>query len=179
MYYGYSVTVVILAHWLCRIARQPSLRPLAILIIFCSTASGVLAIIREAGLVHGIFAPEEIEAGKFARNSLPSKALFLTGQYHNQPILCLAGRPIVLGYDFWVTSHGYKSSDYDAIKADVQAMYRGGPAAKNLLLNYRVDYIYIGPEEKTELMPNVQYFETNNRAVFRNKDITIYETGNR
>jgi hypothetical protein len=175
IYYGYSVTAVIISAWLCRIARRPTLRALVMLMILCSTASGALAIIREGKLIHGIFAPEEIEAGEFARSRLSPKALFLTGQYHNQPVLCLAGKPIVLGYDFWITAHGYKRAKYDAIKKDVEAMYRGGTAAKALLQTYRVNYIYVGPKERTDLMPNVEYFDSNYPVVFRNKDITIYE----
>ena len=148
MYYGYSVAAVIIAAWLWQLAQRPRLRVLVVLILFCSTASGALAILREAKLVHGIFAPEEIEAGKFARNKLPPKALFLTGQYHNQPVLCLAGKPIVLGYDFWITSHGYKREQFDAIRTDVIAMYRGGLSARVLLEKYHVNYIYIGPKER-------------------------------
>jgi uncharacterized membrane protein len=149
------------------------------LILFCSTASGALAIIREAKLVHGIFVPEEIEGGKFARSKLPPKALFVTGQYHNQPVLCLAGNAIVLGYDFWITSHGYKRERFDGIKIDVKAMYRGGADATILLEKYGVDYIYIGPKEREEFAPDVQYCDNNYTAVSRNKDITIYDANNR
>ena len=116
---------------------------------------------------------------RFARNRLPPKALFLTGQYHNQPVLCLAGKPIVLGYDFWITSHGYKREQFDAIKHDVKAMYRGGPSARVLLERYHVNYIYIGPKERADLAPNEQYFDINNTVDFRNKDITIYDAANR
>jgi hypothetical protein len=179
MYYGYSVAAVFIAAWLWRLARNPAWRPLVVLILFCATASGALAILREAKLIHGIFAPEEIEAGKFARDKLPPKALFLTGQYHNQPVLCLAGKPMLLGYDFWITSHGYKREQFDAIKNDVRAMYRGGPAAVVLLERYHVDYIYVGPKERADLAPNEQYFDMHNRVVFRNKDITIYEAVSR
>jgi hypothetical protein len=179
IYYGYSVTTVIIARWLWRLAQRPKLRAIVVLILFCSTASGALAIIREAKLVHGIFVHEEIEAGKFARSKLPPKALFLTGQYHNQPVLCLAGKPIVLGYDFWITSHGYTRDQFDAIKNDVKAMYRGGPGATILLEKYGVDYIYIGPKERADFTPNTHYFDDNYTVVFRNKDITIYDAGNR
>lgn len=176
MYYGYSVAAAVIAAWLCRSGARPGMRALVVLAILCSTASGALAIIREAGLVHGIFAPEELEAGFFARQKLPAKAIFLTGQYHNQPALCLAGKPIVLGYEFWVSSHGYPRSHYDSILRDVEVMYRGGLNARALIGKYKVDYIYVGPKERAEFSANENDFRQHYAVAFRNRDITIYDT---
>ena len=175
MYYWYSVTAVILSVWLCRLLGRPKLRFLVFLIILCCSASGALTVPREAKLVQRIFSPEEIEAGNFARDSLPPKVLFLSGQYHNQPVLCLAGKPIVLGYDFWIISHGYDTAIYEAIKNDVRTIYDGGPDTGRLLEKYKVDYIYIGPHERTDVKANVEYFDKHYAAVFKNKDITIYD----
>lgn len=175
MYYGYTVAAVVLAGWLCRIGSGAAARTVAVVAVAISTASGALAIAREIQLTHGIFVPQELEAGYFARKKLPAKAVFLTGQYHNQPVLCLAGKPLVLGYEFWVSSHGYPRAQYDAILEDVKAMYRGGAQSLALLDQYHVSYIYVGPKERAELEPNEKEFGQRYAVAFRNSDITIYD----
>lgn len=175
MYYWYGANAVILSAWLATLARQPKLRGLVVIVILCSIASGVLSVVKVSNMVWRIFSPAEIEVGNFARDKLPPKALFLSGQNHNQPVLCLAGKPIVLGYDFWVLGHGYSRTRYDAILKDVKTMYRGDREAEPLLEKYQVNYVYIGPYEKSELGANVAYFDSHHTAVFRNEAVTIYE----
>lgn len=175
IYYWYAATAVVVSAWLARLARLPKLRVLVVAVILCSVASGVLAVIRESKMVYRIFSPEEIEAGNFTRDNLPPKALFLSGQNHTQPVLCLAGKPIVLGYEFWITGHGYDRARYDAILDDVKTMYGGGPDADRLLEKYQVKYIYVGPYERMELKANEPYLNGHHPAVFKNKEVTIYD----
>jgi hypothetical protein len=175
MYYAYAATALVIAAWLAQLAQRRKLRGLVVLIVLCCTLSGVLSVIMVSRLVWRIFSPEEIEVGNFARDKLPPKAMFLSGQNHNQPVLCFAGKPIVLGYDFWIISHGYDRVQYDAILKDVKTMYDGGDAAVSLLQKYKVKYIYVGPYERTELKANESYFNSHHAIVFRNKDMTIYD----
>jgi len=175
MYYAYAGAVVVISAWMAKlIVRYRKLQSIVGLAVLACIASGVLSIVKVAVMSWRIFSPEEIEVGTFAR-TLPAKSLFLTGQNHNQPVLCFAGKSIVLGYDFWIVSHGYERSRYDAVLRDLKKMYAGGPQAEALLQKYGVKYVYIGPPERTELHANSGYFDTHHAVVFRNKEMTIYE----
>ena len=139
------------------------------------TASGILATIRETKLIYRAFSPEEIEAGVFSRDHTEPRALFLTGQNHNQAALCLGGRQIILGYDFWINSHGYNRKTYDSLLEDVKEMYRGGDKSEALLAKHKVDYVYIGQGERDGLKANEAYFAANHTLAFKNSAISIYK----
>jgi hypothetical protein len=175
MYYWYAATAVVIAVWLNKLTIKPKLRFLVVLIILICTASGLLATVREAKMIYRIFSPEEIEAGTFSREQTAPDALFLTGQYHNQPALCLAGRRTFLGYDFWIISHGYSRQMYDALKADVKEIYKGSSTAEGLLEKHKIDYIYVGPDERKDLQVNEDYLNNHHTLIFRNATISIYK----
>ena len=175
IYYWYGATGAMVSAWLVGLNSRVWLRVLAGALLLCCIASGALAIVRESKLVWRIFSPEEIEAGDFARDKLPPKELFLTGQNSNQPVLCLAGKPILLGYDFWVTSHGYSRARYNSMLSDVKRIYGGGAPGDALLKKYGVKYVYLGPNERRELRANASYFDQHYRRVFQNSEISIYD----
>jgi len=175
MYYWHAATAVVIAVWLNKLSVKPKLRFWVVLIILACTASGVLATVREAKIIYRIFSSEEIEAGIFSREQTAPDALFLTGQYHNQPALCLAGRRILLGYDFWIISHGYSRQTYDALKEDVKEIYKGSSTAEGLLEKHKIDYIYVGPNERKDLQVNEDYLNNHHTLVFNNATISIYK----
>jgi hypothetical protein len=174
MYYWNALTAAIIALWLAKLATEHRQRFLTGLLIIISVLSAVLSIYRESFIFYRLFSEAEIEAGNFARDNLPAKAMILTGQYSNQPLLCLAGKPVVLGYQFWILSHGYTEEYFNAVKDDVKSMYEAKPTINSLLEKYKVDYIYVGPNEKSELKPDLDYLNRHYTLAFRNKDVLLY-----
>jgi hypothetical protein len=85
--------------------------------------------------------------------------VFLTGSAHNHPIPALSGRPRVMGYEGWLWSHGINGTRINARKNDEKAMFGGNYA---LIKDYGVDYICIGPYEKTFARDN--HFDINYSA---------------
>ncbi len=175
IYYWYAGNAVVIAVWLGQLAASPKLRVLVVLIVLVCTASGILATIRETRLIYRIYSPDEIEAGIFSRDQTEPHALFLTGQYHNQPALGLAGKRIVLGYDFWILSHGYKREMYDMMKEEVRQIYLGNATTENMLESKKIDYVYIGENERKESKANERYFNDRHILVFKNASISIYK----
>jgi hypothetical protein len=172
MYYWYAVSSVIIADWLYKLAKDQKQYFLVVLMIVISTAAGLLSLY-EIGLSKRVFSSEEVIMADFInKNSLPN-ALFLTAQVHNQPVVCLAGRPTLMGYEFWLKSHGY--NNFEQRKKDIAVIYSGQPDAISLLKNYNVDYIYLGIDEKTSLKANVDFFENNFAKAYTSNNITIYD----
>jgi hypothetical protein len=173
MFYWHGATAVVLGVALAKWTRGPWSILAVTLIVLACTLSGFLSLVRESKLVWRIFSPAEIAAGEFAQ-TLPPHSKFLTGPVHSQPALCLAGKPIVLGFEFLITSQGYPSSKYEAVLADVKRIYRGDPQAQSLLARYGAKYIYLSSYERNELKANGSYFDQHYRAVFKNAEVAIY-----
>ncbi|MBK6589670.1 MAG: hypothetical protein IPG22_15385 [Acidobacteria bacterium] len=175
LYYWHAGTAILVANWLSKIGQRFALRPVVAFLVLVCVASGLLATIRETKLIYRVFSPEEIEAGIFARDKTPPRSLFLTGQNHNQPVLCLAGKPIMLGFEFWIMSHGYSRQAYDLMLKDVKEMYSGSAAGAELLTTHKIDYVYISQGEKDALRANEAYFAANHTLVYKNSAISIYQ----
>ena len=174
LFYWHAGTAVVIAAWLARWVRRPPGTAVVTIVVLACTLSGVLSVIRESKLVWRIFSPAEIAAAEFAR-TVPAKALFLSGPTHSQPAMCLAGKPIVLGFEFLITSQGYPRAKYDAVAEDVKKIYRGDAEAQTLIARYGVKYIYVGPYERDKLSAKTPYLDHHYKAVFRNSEIVIYD----
>jgi hypothetical protein len=172
MYYWYAATCVLVGGWLVGLASKQRWRILVILAVFVSIASGVLALTYELRSKTLMFSRDEIAAAAFVREKTSPRSLFLTAPSLHQPILSLAGRPIVRGPTAWLWSHGYPFAEREA---DVRAIYAGRDDAVELLRYYGVDYVYLGPRERAELKANADFFERTFPSVYHCGEITIYD----
>ncbi|MGB9693650.1 MAG: hypothetical protein ACPLYF_02285, partial [Fervidobacterium sp.] len=76
---------------------------------------------------------------------------FLTGTYYLQPVVTLAGRQIVLGYEGWLWSHGIDWNHVQEVKKDVIEMFKGN---YTLIKKYGVNFIAITKYERTFAIEN-------------------------
>jgi len=135
---------------------------LAALLIAC-TIFGVVTQVNMVQNTYMVWPGEEIEMTEWVRENTAPDSVFLTGSAHNHPISALTGRQRVMGYEGWLWSHGIVWSSISARKKDEIAMYKGN---YTLLQNYGVDYVCIGPYERTFAQEN--HF-TINEAAFNDK----------
>lgn len=147
MYLWYVPTSVLIGAWLARIWCISRQRVLAFVLFTLCIVSGLLALQYENVNHSLLFTYEEMAAATFARERTNPRALFLTSPTTHQPILSLAGRPILRGDTAWLWSHGYEFADREA---DVKAIYSGNPEARSLIAYYGIDYIYFGPRERED-----------------------------
>jgi len=172
MYYWYAATCVLVAGWLVGLAsRRRWLLPVG-LAGLVSVASGVLALTYELQNRSLMFSRDEVAAAAFVRENTASRSLFLTAPSLHQPVLSLAGRPIVRGATAWLWSHGYPFAEREA---DVRAIYSGRNDARELLRYYCVEYIYLGSRERTDLNADRDFFERTFPRVYHTGEITIYD----
>lgn len=175
-YYWHALNSVFVAAWLVRLAAARRARPLAVtlaaLIILACVATGIAALQGESLLRARLFTDEELDAASFARAHTPPHALFLTAPVTNQPVMCLAGRPVVRGVTSWLWSHGYEFREREA---DVRRIYAGLPDALELLRYYGVDYVYLGDAERQDLKADARFFDERFLVVYRGASITIYD----
>jgi hypothetical protein len=172
MYYWYAATCVLVAGWLAGLASRRRWQIPVVLAIVLSISSGLLALAYEWQSRSLIFSREEVAAATFIREKTAPRALFLTAPALHQPILSLAGRPVVRGATAWLWSHGYPFAERES---DVRAIYSGRDDARELLRYYGVDYIYLGHRERDDLKANQHFFEQTFPTFYRAADITIYD----
>jgi hypothetical protein len=112
---------------------------------------GSLALAYEQEQQSVLFTPADQAFALAVRLQTPPRAVVLAADVVNQPVACLAGRPIPLGYPGWIWSHGLP---LEPREGDLRTMYLGGPEARRLLALYGVRYIAVGPAERATLAVN-------------------------
>ena len=172
IYYWHIVNSVIVANWLFKLYATHKQRVLAVAILLLCVATGVTAIHSESLQNYKIFDDDDLAASEFVKSKTLAQALFLTPPTVNEPVLSLAGRPILRGPTAWLWSHGY---EFRSREADVRRIYAGCDDARELLQQYGIDYIFVGNSEKTQLNANQRFFDDNFLVAFRNPSISIYE----
>lgn len=176
MYYWYGLSCILIARWIMKLARQRKQYFLAAVLAAASIASAILSFQHEDLVRWRSFTTEEMEAAAFVINNTPPKSIFLTAPINNQPILCLAGRSILMGYGGWIWTHGYQSQQREA---DIKKIYSGDAQSMQLLQQYGVNYIYVSHSEIQTFKCNFDYLNNNFPVVYQNLDITIYAVRSR
>ncbi len=171
MYLWYAPTSVLVAAWIVRLAYVHRQKVLASVLVVLCIASGLLALQYENVSHNLLFTYEEMAAATFARERTAPRALFLTAPTLHQPILSLAGRPVLRGDTAWLWSHGYEFAQREA---DVKSIYAGSDEAQTLIDYYGVDYIYLGPRER-QAGANQDFFETRFPVIYHSQNIAIYD----
>jgi uncharacterized membrane protein len=117
---------------------------------------------------------DEWEALEWIRNSTSTQSVFLTSEYEIGPfskIATFTGRPVFIGG----TAVLY-FNDTSPLKAEVDLAYNttSQDELETILERYRIDYIYVGSnEKKLYSSEGLEKFEGNLETVFRNEDVTI------
>lgn len=173
MYVWYAPTCVLIGMWLARLSRKRWLAPLVAVTLVVSTASGGLAVRRGMIEREMMFTAEQAQAAAYVRHHTPPRAMFLAAPIFHQPVLNLAGRPVVRGVTDWLWSHGY---NFQEREADVRRIYAGTEDAAELLRYYRVDYVYLGEAERVDMKADAAFFDSRYAVLYRSPSITIYDT---
>ena len=94
---------------------------------------------------------EQLQVAAEIRAVTDPKALLVSGMQAQDPIMELTGRRLLMGYwgQLWVSGIAYQQR-----QADVGTIYAMGTGADNLLRSYKVDYVVIGPDERSTLHAN-------------------------
>jgi uncharacterized membrane protein len=119
-----------------------------------------------------MFSSEDIALAQFVKDHTTEDAIFLTSDKHNNPVSCLAGRRIVMGYRGWLWTHGL---DYRVREHDVIEIFRGSEQAINLLGQYRVDYVLIEQDKIKEFREDPEFFTSHFPVVYRSPNFTVLQ----
>ncbi|MDO8414249.1 MAG: hypothetical protein Q7S51_10730 [Gallionellaceae bacterium] len=118
---------------------------IAIVSVLLCTTSGAIAAYRVARIDmhrHAMFSVEEMELAAWVTSNTAADSVWLSSDHHHN-WLALTGRQIMMAYRGWLWSHGYS---YSKQEQDIQRIY--STADPQLLKDYRINYIVVGPNER-------------------------------
>lgn len=116
---------------------------------------GGILIAKERNISWLLFNKNDLAIAEFVKYNTEKDSLFLTTDHHNNPITCLAGRKILMGYRGWIWSYGI---DYYKREADIFDIYHGELNALDLINKYQIDYIVIDNDKVAEWEIDVSFF---------------------
>ncbi len=134
--------------------------------------SGVLSLVKESQSNFVLVSNHDLQMARAVARSTPAESIFLTGNQHNHPIPMVAGRPTLMGYPGWLWTHGLS---YQKLEQDIKHMYAGATDAPQLLALYHVDYVAIGPWEKSQFLVNQAFFDQHFPVKIESNGTTIYQ----
>jgi len=161
----------VLAHLWSR--RAAIWRLTSIVLLLTLTLSGALDVTRALSPVEDVllFGRAELEVAELIRQRTPPRAVILNAPIHNS-VVALTGRQSLMGYPGHLWTHGF---DYKDRQNDVEAIYRGGPRAAELLASYGVDYVVVGPIERGQFLANDNFFAAQYPAVIDQDGYRVYQ----
>lgn len=137
--------------------------------------SGSLSITREALSNYQAYSQDAIEVAGYVSEETEEHSIFMASyEVHLNPVSALAGRTVVCGPSLWLHWHGF---DLSQRQQDISAFYRDPRANASVLEKYDVDYILLGPGERslaaadeavfTQLFERVYADEYGNYIIYR------------
>lgn len=174
--YWYLASSIIVAWGLAKLAKSGSWQKLV--------AAGALIVITIAGAVDAgswlnfernkllLWSQADIELANQIKSLTPKDAVFLTNDNHNHWVVDLAGRKIVMGFRGWLWSWGI---DYSQRESDVRKAFQGASDTRQILTKYGIDYVIIGPGEKSNFQASEDYYLNNYPLVLSRDNQKIFD----
>jgi hypothetical protein len=147
LFYWWLASAPLVALLLARLWRQSSPRKLlAVALFVCVTLAGALdvAAIALRSTSYQVFDAAGLRFAEFVKQQTPPRALVIHAPVHNTPVF-LTGRRSLMGYPGHIWTHGLQ---FVRRESEIKRIYLGGLDADQLLQNYGVDYLVVGPQEK-------------------------------
>lgn len=140
--------------------------------LFVMTISAVLTMGREAVSHYELYPQNEVKMCKYIEDNLEPDTIILTDTRHNNGISSLTGRNIVCGSSSILYYHGLP---YQSVEIAVGQMY-ADPGNRDLMEQYGIDYILVGPSERNSYGINDESaFSSNYKLIHTEGDYNLYQ----
>jgi hypothetical protein len=157
LFYWWVASTPLVALLLTSLWRQGGARRATAVVLFLTmTLAGGLEV---AGIAlrsedYALFDNSGINFAEIVKQQTPPRALIMHAPVHNHPVF-LTGRRSLMGYPGHIWTHGL---EFVRREGDVKRMYLGGSDALQLLNNYGIQYVVVGPQERLVMPVNDQFF---------------------
>jgi hypothetical protein len=145
----------------------------ATLIFIALTLAGALDVLRALSPMENtrLFDKETLEMASILREKTPPRSVILHAPIHNS-VVALSGRQSVMGYPGHLWTHGI---DYTQREADVLSVYRGGQGPADTLSRVKVDYLMVGPVERSQFQADENFIASRYPLVIDHGEYRVYQ----
>ena len=157
LFYWWVASAPLVALLLARLWREGAVKRVIAVVLFATlTLAGAVEVagIAFRSVKYGLFDDSGIRFAEMIKQRTPPRSLIMHAPVHNNPVF-LTGRRSLMGYPGHIWTHGL---NFVRREGDLKKMYLGGNDAEQLLYNYQIQYVVVGPLERLVMPVNEQFF---------------------
>lgn len=163
------------ALWVFMKAKGKVFFPLAMLLFFFAIFSGgldALYALDKSKHSWTMYSNDDLSMVEFVRQRTDPNEVFLTSDSHNNPIINLTGRKILMGFRGWLWTYGM---NYGPVERDVMAIYYANKDIDELLKKYNISYVVFDGKVLSEYRADEKYFRNRFPIFYENLWHRIYK----
>jgi hypothetical protein len=156
LYYWWLASAPLVALLLARLWQQGSIRRIIAVVLFaCVTLAGALDVagIAFRSVKYQVFDAEGLRFAELVKAQTTPRSLIVHAPVHNTPVF-LTGRRSLMGYPGHIWTHGLQ---FVQREGEIKRIYLGAPDAEQLIRNYGIEYLVVGPQERIVTPVNDQF----------------------
>jgi hypothetical protein len=156
LYYWWLASSPIVALLLARLWQQGQIRRIIAAVLFVwVTLAGALDVagIAFRSVQYQVFDAEGLRFAELVKAQTAPRSLIIHAPVHNTPVF-LTGRRSLMGYPGHIWTHGLQ---FVQREAEIKRIYLGAPDAEQLIRNYGIEYLVVGPQERIVTPVNEQF----------------------
>ena len=176
LYVWYMITCAIVADYMVELYGKlkgiGGRQVIAAIVLVAATLSGGLSIGREIVSDYQLLGAEEVQAAEFITENVEPDAVFMAYPNHNNTVAVLTGRRIAVGAGTFLYFHGVNYMERQAL---VEQMFEDGQCFLENHDTYDINYIYVGPYERSNYDIDYDWFEANCQKIYDQRGVVIYK----
>ena len=175
LYYWWLASAPLVALLLARLWQQGRIRSVIAVVLFvCVTLAGALDVagIAFRSVKYQVFDADGLRFAELVKAQTAPRSLIVHAPVHNTPVF-LTGRRSLMGYPGHIWTHGLQ---FVQREGEIKRIYLGAPDAEQLIRNYGIEYLVVGPQEKIVTQVNDR-FVSRFQKVGEVGEYTLYKTG--
>ncbi len=146
------------------------------IVIFLGIFSGVLTVGREFKSDFELYSAPMYKMSKWVEQKTDKDALFLTGDFHNNPISSLSGRNIYLGTGSFLYFHGFNTQDRSN---EVFNLFTNPNQFERSAPQIKIDYVLFSDMERGQFKIDDVYFKQHYPVAFEEQGVRVYAISDR
>src|SRR5690349_1003820 len=175
LYYWWLASSPLVALLLARLWQQGRIRrAIAAVLFVCVTLAGALDVagIAFRSVKYQVFDADGLRFAELVKAQTAPRSLIIHAPVHNTPVF-LTGRRSLMGYPGHIWTHGLQFMQRES---EIKRIYLGAPDAEQLIRNYGIEYLVVGPQERIVTQVNDR-FVSRFQKVGEVGEYTLYKTG--
>jgi hypothetical protein len=158
LYYWWLASSPLVALLLARLWQHGRIKRVTAVVLFVFvTLAGALDVagIAMRSVKYQVFDAAGLRFAELVKSQTTPRSLIVHAPVHNTPVF-LTGRRSLMGYPGHIWTHGL---EFVKREGEIKRIYLGAPDAEQLIRNYGIEYLVVGPQERIVTPVNDNFIE--------------------